>query len=204
MIGFEDFCRLPYLILMDLEFTCWKDSLRTKWANPGRPPEILEVGLVAYSLQRDNVIDTFQSYVKPELNPALSAYCKNLLKISQISIDQSLPLRDVTDQINNWLARLQIPDIPTCSWGEEDRQYWDGDLSRSNCINPFVARYHIDLAFLSYRTLKISTVGPLERERVRKKLRLSKNARRHSALDDALDLTRFCSALKRKELLQAI
>src|SRR5258708_5836544 len=29
-------------ILIDLEFTCWEDSLRTDWADPARPAEVIE------------------------------------------------------------------------------------------------------------------------------------------------------------------
>ncbi|MFC1821083.1 exonuclease domain-containing protein [Thermodesulfobacteriota bacterium] len=123
-ISAEEFFELQSLILMDLEFTCWEDSLRTGWSRQDRPPEILEIGLVAYDLKDDKVIDTYQSYVKPALNPGLSSYCRNLLKLSQAAIDCSLPLVNHSRLICDWLLRLEIPSAPTCSWGE-DRSFLD-------------------------------------------------------------------------------
>jgi len=207
----EKFFGLQSLILMDLEFTCWEDSLRTGWAQPDRPPEILELGLVAYDLQNDKVLDTYQSYVKPVLNPKLSSYCKNLLKLSQAVIDRSLPLVHTAKQINDWLRRLDIPAAPTCSWGE-DRTFLDQDLCRCNSLNPFAKRSHINLDAFTCSILEtefpdrdqfrkmlgLCDTQFSDRDRIRKMLGLEDTVKRHSALDDALDLVGFCTALKSK------
>lgn len=186
------------LILMDLEFTCWEDSLRTGWARPDRPPEVLEVGLVAYDMISGRTIDTYQSYVKPMVNPKLSSYCKKLLRISQTLIDESLQLREVAAEIDKWLTRLGMSYAPTCAWGEEDRQYWDGDVNRSNAVNPFSNTSHINLELFFKDVLNISGTEVLERKQVRELLTIPKNSKRHAALPDALELVEFCTTLKSK------
>src|SRR5207247_6198458 len=39
-----DIQRAGGAILIDLELTCWPDSLATGWADPARPAEVLEIG----------------------------------------------------------------------------------------------------------------------------------------------------------------
>ncbi len=68
--GGDAFERVSHLLLMDLEFTCWKDSLSSNWSDPSRPPEVVGVGLAAYDLHAERVLGTLHSWVRPKLNPS--------------------------------------------------------------------------------------------------------------------------------------
>ena len=67
-------------LLIDLEFTCWEDSLRTQWADPARPAEIIEIGLAVYDAGARAVLDTFTTLARPHVNPVLSDYCIALVE----------------------------------------------------------------------------------------------------------------------------
>ena len=51
-------------LLVDLELTCWEDSLRSRWADPTRPAEVIEIGLAAYRIDTRAVTGSFASLVR--------------------------------------------------------------------------------------------------------------------------------------------
>lgn len=201
-IGIGEFVGLTQIVLLDLEFTCWEDSLSSGWSDPARPPEVLEIGLVAYDMQSDTVLGTFSRWIRPRLNPQLSAYCLNLLRVSQAEIDQSLFLGDVVKQVIEWEAQLGLRDTPTCAWEIDDRLYLAQDTHRSDSIDPFLGRPHVNLMSLLCGVFAYSPRGVADRDGIRAVLGLSPNLNRHRALADALDLAQFCRVLKKMVGLQ--
>jgi len=189
---------------MDLEFTCWEGSLQSGWSDPARPAEVIEVGLAAFDLLQDKVLDTFSSMVRPRLNPELSEYCTALLRIPQEDVYQFAPLPEVLGKIAGWYARIGTRNILTCSWGLVDRIYLTQDAERSGCRDPFFTVAHVDLRLLMTGALVPPLEVPLERDDVRAFLGLSVNRNRHRALDDAKDLAQFCRALREGPLSRDI
>jgi len=204
MIGLREFRLETHLILLDLEFTCWEDSLDTNWSDVERPPEVIEVALVAYDPVRDVVSESFASFVRPSRNAALSRYCTGLLCISQSDIDQAPPLKDVLAGLDEWVARLGMSGAPTCSWGINDRVLLAQDAQRSGCCDPFQACTHADLCSLYGMALRYPPARICDRDEVRRILGLSPNHRRHSALADAMDLVQFCRRLRDDRALQGL
>ena len=203
MIGPHEFRLATRLILLDLEFTCWEDSLRTNWSDSERPPEVIEVALVAYDPARDAVSESFTSFVRPSRNVELSRYCTDLLYISQSDIDQAPPLKDVLAGLAEWVARLGISGVPTCSWGVNDRIFLAQGAQRSGCGDPFEACRHADLRLLYGMALRCPPARICDRDEARRILGLSPNHRRHSALADALGLVQFCRMLRSDRALHA-
>jgi len=202
-IGLREFTLETQLILLDLEFTCWEDSLRTNWSDVERPPEVIEVAVVAYDSARDAVSESFASFVRPGKNVELSSYCTGLLYISQSDIDQAPRLKDVLAGMAEWVARLGISGEPTCSWGINDRIFLAQDAQRSGCRDPFRACTHADLRSLYSVALRCPPTRIYDRDDARRILGLSPNNKRHSALADALDLVQFCRMLRSDRALQA-
>lgn len=196
MIGLREFRLERQLILLDLEFTCWEDSLRTNWSEVERPPEVIEVALVAYDPVRDAVSESFTSFVRPSTNVELSRYCTGLLYISQSDIDQAPPLKDVLARLAEWVERLEISGVPTCSWGVNDRVFLAQDAQRSGCGDPFRACTHADVRSLYNVALRCPPTRIYDRDDTRRILGFSPNHKRHSALADALDLVQFCRELR--------
>src|SRR5213593_3897440 len=135
-LGLQQFDELEHIILLDLELTCWEESVKTNWADPTRPPEVLEIGLALLDLPSGQVVNTFSSLAKPKVNPRLSDYCKSLLKITQEEIDRAQPLPEVVARVIRWDAQLGLPDTPTGAWGTLDRLWLHADAHRCNSTDP--------------------------------------------------------------------
>lgn len=185
----------PRVVLMDLELTCWEDSLRTGWADPLRPPEVLEIGLALYDVETQDVISTFSSLIRPTINPTLSEYCRSLLTITQQDVDLAKPLAAVAEDIATWERRFAVADAPTCTWCTLDREWLHDDARRSNCVDPFDGRRHVNLSSLLMKALGEDTGKTPPRDAMTARLGLPPIPDRHRALPDAVDLARFCALL---------
>lgn len=198
--GLDEFLRLERVALMDCEFTCWEDSLRTNWADPSRPPELIEIGLVEYDLQSDRAGCVFTSLVRPRLNSELSAYCKSVVGIKQEEVDQAHPLGEVLQRVEAWLSSLELSGAPICEWGAGDRLRIAREAERYGCSSPFDGAPQVDLERLYRSALGNDVSGKGDRDSVRALCGLAENRNRHRALDDALDLAQFCAHLRKAAL----
>lgn len=193
----RDFARHASVLLIDCEFTCWEHSRRSHWSDPGRPPELIEIGLAHYDLRRDAVGETFTSCVRPRLNPRLSRYCRDLTHIEQAEIDAAPPLPDVLGRAEAWLSTHQLQSLPVCEWGTGDLPFIAQDAARHGCSSPLREVRHVALRRLYERLVDHDTFGDGERDTIRRHFGLAPNPGRHRALCDALDLATFCRHLKR-------
>jgi inhibitor of KinA sporulation pathway (predicted exonuclease) len=184
------------VMLLDLEFTCWKTSLLDGWSNPERPPEVIEIAVAAYDVAKNSVSDHFTSFVRPQKNLELSLYCQNLLNISQSNVSQAPLLDSVVARIVTWRTLCCPTDTPTCSWGMNDRLFLARDAARSNCPDPFRGCRHVDLRSLFRAALADPTDVSCDRDRLRATLGLLPNLQRHRALNDVLDLPQYYQRLR--------
>ena len=69
-----------YIAVVDFEATCH--------ANQGNNylHEIIEFPIVLIDAQRQMIVDKFQSYCRPTINPILSNFCTELTGIEQVSL----------------------------------------------------------------------------------------------------------------------
>ena len=200
LVGIREFQKTAHALLLDLEFTCWEGSLKEGWPDPARPPEVIEIGGVAYDLDAEKSLASFATFVRPRLNPVLSAYRRSLVHVSQTDIENAPRLPEALKQFAEWETQLRVPSLPTCSWGVNDRLFLARDARRQNCVDPFAARPHIDLRPLVRLAAGFSLNSFPDRDEVRRVLSLSPNLDRHRALADALDLGQFCRIVKRRRI----
>ena len=105
-------------IVLDLEATCWKDR------NANKQNEIIEIG--ALKINREgNIESEFSEFIKPKLNPELSAFCKELTTIKQSEIDSAETYNIVIDRFKEWLDVKQ--EFVLCSWGFYDKKQFAKD-----------------------------------------------------------------------------
>ena len=101
-------------IVFDLEATCWEGSPPTK------VQEIIEIG--AFRLNGYGEVEgRFSRFIKPVLNPYLSAFCQELTTIRQEDVDRARTFPDVVEQFQDW-ADMFDEDYVLCSWGGFDKK----------------------------------------------------------------------------------
>ncbi|MFB6100790.1 MAG: exonuclease domain-containing protein [Candidatus Nanohalobium sp.] len=67
------------IVLWDTEFTSWPGCNEHGWDNEkGEYMEIIQIGAVKVETESMEEIDRFNRFVKPQINPELSDYIKNL------------------------------------------------------------------------------------------------------------------------------
>ncbi len=120
-----------FFIIYDLEATCWL----------GRPPrgvqEIIEIGAVKLN-RYGEVINKFNRFVKPIVNPNLSAFCKKLTSITQENINTASTFDKVIADFIDW---IDADDYILCSWGEQDTIFLYNDCLLHNIDTSWMQNY---------------------------------------------------------------
>lgn len=196
LLSLAELEREQRVLLLDLEFTCWEDSLNTGWSDPARPPEVIEIGIVAYGTIGGTVFNEYVSFVKPTINSQLSNYCKTLLGIAQDQVDMAQPLTTVVGDIERWLRHNGAERAPTCSWGVNDRKFKANNCLLVGCPDPFSERAHADLKMMIHEAFGSLAVGLQDRDRTRQLLGIPENPMRHRAIGDARELIAFFHCLR--------
>ena len=83
-------------VIYDMEWTSWSGFAAHNWKQPGRYPEIIQIGAVRLDIADDfRETAAFQCFVRPKHNPQLSDYIINLTGITQEVIDhEGVPFPD--------------------------------------------------------------------------------------------------------------
>jgi len=87
-------------IIFDTEYTSWKDSIEKNWSSQNQYRELIQIGALKINkvntINKENkinttikIVDEFNIYIKPIINPKLSFYFKNLTKITQNFIEKN-------------------------------------------------------------------------------------------------------------------
>ena len=181
------------LICLDLEYTCWENSIQDDWLDPQFPAEILQVGMAGFDLIQDQCLNTFSAYVRPDLNPRMSDYCINLLQISQNIIDNSQALPEVINQISSFVSDYSDDSTLVCAFGPDCKKFVD-DAARHCRESPFRSFACLNLQQEAAKVMGMTEKLP-EREHIKQNFQLPPSANRHDALDDALDVKVLFDAL---------
>jgi 3'-5' exoribonuclease 1 len=100
-------------IIFDLEATCWQEKHK-------HVSEIIEIGAVKIDNSKQ-IIDEFNAFIKPVLQPQLSEFCKNLTSIEQSDVDRAQRFPDVIENYKKWIA-VEEKEYYLCSWGFYDKK----------------------------------------------------------------------------------
>lgn len=118
-------------IIYDLEATCENYKPYEH--------ETIEIGAVKID-EAGNVVDTFNSFIRPIINTDLSDYCKDLTHISQEDVDTADAFDIVSKEFVAWMGN----DYHLCSWGYFDKEQFDRDCLLHGISNDWV-KNHISL-----------------------------------------------------------
>lgn len=140
-----------YIACVDLEATCDDSPTFNR-----RKMEIIEFGCTLLNPEY-KVVGTFNSFVRPTINPTLTEFCKELTTITQEQVDSADTWDVVAAQIAEFFATM-IPegsDEIWTSWGDFDRNLIIRDCERYNITDP-MCPVHFNLKALeaSHRNSK--------------------------------------------------
>lgn len=90
-----------HAIIPDFESTC--DDQK-----PIQPQEIIEFPSVLFDLKTLQIVDEFESFVRPIHHPTLTPFCHELTSIEQSDITRAQPFLEVFERHQQWLRQHQL------------------------------------------------------------------------------------------------
>jgi len=103
-----------YLYCVDLEASCDEidesESPRPLAVVPDQM-ETIEIGLVVIDLETLEIVDEFQRFVRPQINPLLTDFCKKLTSIQQADVDSAGTYVEVGQELGAFIERY-----PDAAW----------------------------------------------------------------------------------------
>jgi 3'-5' exoribonuclease 1 len=121
-------------IIFDLEATCWKVKRDRS--------EIIEIGAVKTD-EHFNLLDAFDTFVKPTVDPKLSTFCTELTHITQDDVDNAPLFHQALQVFEEWAGE----DVYFISWGGYDKRQIYRESKLKLYKGPILRRLnrHIDL-----------------------------------------------------------
>ncbi len=170
-------------IIYDLEATCWL----------GRPPgyvqETIEIGALKLNGYGEE-IGSFNKFIRPIINPRLSAFCEELTTITQHQINRANTFPDVIEQFQDWIG-IEEEDYMLCSWGKFDKTALVADSKLHDLDYDWLDHY-LDLKRQYKEIKKLSKPRGLHKAVLKEGYEFT--GTQHRAIDDAINLAKvFCS-----------
>ncbi|WP_348970939.1 3'-5' exonuclease [Pseudomonas atacamensis] len=135
-----------YLYCVDLEATCDEvgesESPRPLEVTPEQM-EAIEIGLVVIDLETLEVVDEFQQFIRPRINPVLTDFCKQLTSIQQADVDSASTYAEVGQELGVFIARY--PDAAWASWGDYDARQLERDAGLAACPSLLFGLQHFNV-----------------------------------------------------------
>ncbi|MBD1850994.1 3'-5' exonuclease [Leptolyngbya sp. ST-U4] len=187
-----DLTQYDYYLVLDLEATCCnQDTIKR------HQMEIIEIGAVMVEAQNLNVIEEFQTFIRPTRYPVLTEFCKSLTSITQEQVDQAPGYVEAIALLQHWLSNY--PNEVFGSWGDYDRNQFKQDSKYHNVPFP-IAYPHVNL-----KQLFSSTQGLPKRYGMAEALQLAGVAlegTHHRGIDDARNIAKLLPFILGRQQLQ--
>ncbi len=162
------------IIILDLEATC---SEKKDIEN-----EIIEIGAV--KIIDGKVVDTFDAFVKPVLNPVLTDFCKELTTIRQEDVDNAKGFKEVFADFMSWIG---TSDFEYMSWGFYDRKQFEHDCRMHKIDTSWTANHtNIKLMFADKTKMR-----PCGMDKALRLLHIPLEGTHHRGIDDAKNIAKI-------------
>ncbi len=171
-----------YYLVVDLEATCCDKQSTIKHTEM----EIIEIGAVMVEAENLNIVDEFQSFIKPIRHPILTEFCKSLTSISQAQVDLAPSYPETIALLKKWLSAYSNGIFG--SWGDYDRKQFQQDSDFHKV--PFPITYpHVNL-----KQLFSDKQGLRKRHGMAKALQMAGlplDGTHHRGIDDARNIAKL-------------
>ena len=169
-----------YYLVVDLEATTSDDG-----SLPPEQMETIEIGAVIVSAATLEVVDEFQSFVRPVRHPQLLPFCTTLTSITQAMVDGAPLFPEAFGALQAKLAG-RYPVI-FASWGRYDRLQLQRDCIQHRVPFHLAPHWNVKVAFSEAQQLK----KKLGLSQAVKHCGLSFEGTAHRGIDDARNIARL-------------
>jgi 3'-5' exoribonuclease 1 len=131
--------KYKHILVVDLEATCCDTK-----SIPRHQMETIEIGAVMVVAENLEIIDEFQTFIKPVRHPILTKFCLELTSITQSQVDTAPDFGTAMSRWQTWLSQFDRSIFG--SWGEYDRKQFQQDSKHHQIDLPYpVSSNHINL-----------------------------------------------------------
>ncbi|XP_027709531.1 3'-5' exoribonuclease 1 [Vombatus ursinus] len=183
-----------YICVIDFEATC----------EEGNPPEftheIIEFPIVLLNAHTLEIEDTFQQYVRPEINTQLSDFCISLTGITQEMVDRADTFPQVLRNVVDWMRLKELGTkykyciLTDGSW--DMSKFLNIQCQISRLRYPSFAKKWINIR-KSYGNFYKVPRNHTKLTVMLEKLGMSYDGRPHSGLDDSKNIARIAVRMLR-------
>jgi len=178
--------KMKNYIIFDLEATCVEDR-KIQFTN-----EIIEIGAVKLD-ENLNQVDTFQTFIKPTINPVLSEFCVTLTTIQQQDVDSGAGFEEALQRFAKWIV-ADADEVMLLSWGHYDRKQILSESKMKGYYGEIhgLLEYHRSLKHDFAKMKKVKACGMLKALRL---LQIEPTGMHHRGIDDALNIAEIFKAI---------
>ena len=181
------------LVVLDLEATCWNDAL----GNSGRTMETIEIAAI-HATPDGKALSSFQTFIRPVINPVLSDFCTSLTGITQQDVNRAPGYEAAILAFDAWCAERDC--AAWSSWGAYDKKQLFADSTYHKVLPLFFEKVHVNLKKPWKKTTKC------KRDALRAALDfhgLKFEGTPHRAMDDTLNIVRLLPFIDKQTLNDA-
>ena len=167
-------------IVLDLEATCWADG------NKGHQMEIIEIGAV--KIKNQEIIDEYDCFIRPVINPILSDFCTELTTIKQEDVKDAKTFPYVLRDFLEWCENDLEEDYSIWTWGKFDRTQFEKDCAFHKVDDTWLIDRHFNLSE-AFRVLnRAKKMGIVQAS---KRVDITLEGTLHRGIDDAKNIAKI-------------
>lgn len=182
-------------VIIDLEATCDNGEDSTSLFDRAQS-EIIEIGACLVNSEFI-VIDQFQTFIKPVIQPILTPFCTELTSITQSDVENAPGFKQAQSLLDEWFVACEKKHGPItawCSWGGYDyRQFLRSNVQMACDPGYFLSKPHINLKdfYIDRHKSVLKKRRSVGVGLALKQQKLSFEGTAHRALDDAINIARL-------------
>jgi len=169
------------IIVYDLEMTVRRKK--------GQIAEIIEIGAAKVGTTEDgpDIVDTFQSFVKPVVVPQLSPDTTDFTGIRQEDVNEADTLPQVVRDFVEWVGPEEYF---LCAWGPDDQRQLVQECRQQNVSVDWIVN-HNNLQKMLSKVYKLEKHQQMGLKPALEMLEIPFSGSHHRAMDDAINTARI-------------
>jgi len=170
---------MKHYIIFDLEATCIEDRA-VQFTN-----EIIEIGAVKLD-ENLNQIDTFQTFIRPTINPVLSEFCITLTTIQQQDVENGEGFDEALQRFASWMM-VDTDEVMLLSWGHYDKKQILNEAKMKG-YDGEIYQLLDDHRSLKHDFAKMKKIRACGMQKALALLQIEQIGTHHRGIDDALNI----------------